>query len=226
MSGTPQLHHNPYNRYGKTHNSLARAFIEDTPSAENRALLADIQRIETDLSDKRKWQDYTNVEKDELAERMLHECSMSHWQRNTERKEKLTAEFDAFRASWERTNKRDGSERLANMARYKTEIKLDPKKAEADLYAAADASTPEDRAQYDSDYLYALAEHTANENKPGTLSVAKSALDNCNVSEPWLNTDKGANLATAILEVDTEYGIAKSDGGEIAVEVAELINVV
>ena len=110
------------------------------------------------------------------------------------------------------------------MQRYKTEIRLDGEsKAEAILLEAAAAETPQERAAFDPDYLYALAEYAADAGKAGTLAVARSALDNCNVSQPWLNDSKGAVLASAINEVDVEYGLAKSDGGEIVAEVAELI---
>ena len=226
IQSAPRRGNNPYNRFGKTHNSLARAFLADSPIPENRALMADIQRFEADINDKRKWQDFTNTERAELQERQLHELTMQHWTRCAQRKEKLQSEYDAFRATWERQNRVDGAERLANMARFKTEIRLDPDKIEAKLHEAASADTPQDRAKYDADWLYAAAEHMADTGKPGTLAVAKSALDNCNANAPWMNDPKGDALASAIDEVSVEYGLAKSDGGEIVVEVAELINVV
>ena len=223
VQSPPSLGHNPFNRFGKTHNALAREFLKRSGTPENRALIADIERFEADIADKRKWADFDNVERAELQERALHDLTVQHWRRCAERKEKLSAEFTAFRDSWKRQNKRDGSERLANMQRYKTDIKLNPDKIEAELYAAAEADTPAARAKYDPDYLYMAAEYIADQGKTGTLAVARSALDNCHVSEPWLNTDKGAALASAINEVDVEYGLAKSDGGEIVAEVAELI---
>ena len=223
VQSAPSLGHNPYNRFGKTHNALAREFLKQSGTPENRALIADIDRFEADINDAHKWDNYSNVERAELQERALHDLTVRHWNRCAARKEQLSGEFDAFRESWKRQNKRDGSERLANMARFRTEIKLDPDKIEAELYAAAEADTPAARAKYDPDYLYMAAEHVADQGKAGTLAVARSALDNCHVSEPWLNTEKGSALASAINEVDVEYGLAKSDGGEIAVEVAELI---
>jgi hypothetical protein len=215
-----------YNIFGKQPNTLMRALLADNPSPENKALIRDIERLEADLSDARKWEGYTNAERDELQQRMLHEVQMSHWERCSDRKQKLDAELEAFRESWLRKNHVDGSERLANMQRYRTEIKLDDSNLEATLLEAASASTPEQRAAYDPDRLYAMAEHAADKGLTGTLGVAKSALQNCNVSQPWLNTDKGDELATAIDDVTTEYGITKTNGGELAAEISELITVV
>ena len=223
VQSRPQLGRNEYNTFGRTHNSLWRAQMADNPSKENAALLADLQKLETDLSDTRKWSDIRNEERAGLREQMLHEVQMSHWQRCTERRDKLSAEFEGFRESWQRQNKRDGSERLANMQRHKTELKLDPNKAEAELYEAASADTPEARGKHDPDRLYAAAEYIADLGKAGTLEVAKAALDNCNVTQPWLNTEKGDSLATEISEVDIEYGTAAVASG-IQCDIAELVN--
>ena len=222
IQSAPRRGNNPYNVFGRTHDGLWRAQMASNPTAENRALLADLERLEADLSDTRKWSDIPNEERPGIRDSMLHELQMAHWQRCTQRKEKLSAEFESFRASWERQHRVDGSERLANMARYKTEIKLNPKKAESDLYEAASADTPEARAKFDADYLYALAEHTANEGKSGSLEVAKGALSNCNVSQPWINTEKGDLLAKEIGEVSLEYGTAAVADGLVC-DVAELV---
>jgi hypothetical protein len=209
IQSPPELGHNPYNTYGRTHNALARAFLADNPTPENKSLLADLERLENDLSDTRKWADIPNEKRSDLRDQMLHEVQLAHWQRCAERKEKLSAEFEAFRASWQRQNKRDGSERLADMQRYRTEIKLDDSNLEATLLEAASAETPEERAKYDPDYLYALAEHAADKGLKGALGVAKSALENCNVKAPWLNDPRGDALAKEMSAVDAEYGTAK-----------------
>ena len=224
VQGAPSMHHNPYNRFGKSYNALAREFLKQSGTPENRALIADLERFEADINDGQKWQGMKPVERDQLQERALHELAMNHWHRCAQSREKLEHEYDQFRASWERTHRIDGAARLANMAHYKTRLKLDsPEKIEGELFAAANASTPEERAQFDPDRLYAMAEIAADSGKPGTLEVAKQALSNCNVDAPWLNDPKGAALAAAIDEVTTEYGLAKSDGGEIVAEIAELV---
>ena len=222
IQSAPRRGNNPYNVFGRTHDGLWRAQMADNPTAENRALLADLERLEADLSDTRKWSDIPNEERPAIRDQMLHELQMAHWQRCAERKEKLQTEYDAFRESWQRQHKRDGAERLANMQRHKTELKLNPDKAEAELYEAASADTPEARGKYDPDRLYAAAEYIADQGKAGTLEVAKGALDNCNVSEPWLNTEKGDLLAREIGEVDIEYGTAAVADGLVC-DVAELV---
>ena len=105
IQSAPRRGNNPYNVFGRTHDGLWRAQMASNPTAENRALLADLERLEADLSDTRKWSDIPNEERPGIRDSMLHELQMAHWQRCTQRKEKLSAEFDAFRESWQRVGR-------------------------------------------------------------------------------------------------------------------------
>lgn len=210
-------------------NDLIRGHFDLSALPENKALLTDIKRLETELADRQKWNTVNPLEKQAYRDEMIHKIQTDHWARCQAKKEAVSDELGKFAAAWKRDNQPDAAERLLKLERYKAQISLmNPKDLKQKISEAASADTPEARSRFSPEWLTAA---TAEAAKMGgdTRFAAGVALQNCHAEAPWLNTEQGAALSELAQAYDMEYGqaaLGPEDDGNGAIgrfDVAEVV---
>ena len=208
----PPRHLPEYNRAGKVHNKISRAFLNDAILPENRALRADIERIESGFRDEDRWANKPPQERYEWLDQETANAQLNHWSRCQNRKIEVGKELDKYRDAWRNANKGTDAERIYNLERYKIQIALaDEKELMSKVNQAANASTFEEKAAADHDFLLAAAGHFLNQGDKMKAAVAKSALENTNSDRPWLNTERGKRLQDLHDTYDVEFGLVQLD---------------
>ena len=208
-------------------NELARSILENHAILpENKRLMTDIRKLEADMSS-REWPNL--IERAETAEARLHDLQLDHWQRTQSAQEKAETELRQYAASWRRANEAPAAERLLQRERLKVQLAISDKREIAAMVSKAlEADSPEARQSIDGDMLYAAAEWAMTHSDNDLLLTAKEAIRTTNSDAPWLNTEKGAELAHEADIYSCEYGLCRMDpeaaGDEVAFDVAEVID--
>ena len=201
-----------YAATGKKKNDFARALLDEARLPENKALKADIARIEEGYRDVERWANRDPAERAQWLDEQVANAQMDHWSRCQNRKTEVGEELAKYRESWSRQNKGNASERLYNLERHKVEIGLSTdKEIEAKLRQAAGAETMAERAAVDADFLLAAAGHLLNKGDVNRAAIAKSALENCNADRPWLNSERGEALQKLHDVYDCQFGLVRLD---------------
>lgn len=186
-------------------NGLVLEHLAATTLPENKALLADLQRLERELADGDRWRD--SLQREAYRAEQLHEIQLQHWSRCRLRKEAIAEDLKRYSESWKRANERGPSERLLDLERRKAETALlDDKALQKELLEAAAADTPEARLRFSPERLTALSLEAAKRGS-GTFEAVE-AMKNCHAAKPWLNSVKGAELQRLEQAYEVEYGQA------------------